>query len=738
MTPIDRAFRPVALLVALLLAGCGGQDEPPAAPAQLEGELHLLSLVRLQGFAEAVPCNPQAASPLAAAVAARDQLASAGRTAALLLVGDTLVRGGDVPGYKPRDLAVRARADVVLQALAAARPAAWVPGPTDLAGDGFDALLERCVALDLPVLLSNVLAPAHPQLRSYVVLQAGTVKVGLLGLLPPRVADLEANAQDADGEEHLSPLELPGASIVPPREAVERLAAELRTRHGVHFVIALSNLSGKANGKLAGTPGLDILLGSSEAKARADRVFVQDDTATLNVLPGGDELGHTLLRIVGGDMHLQDIAPSHLLPEQIAHDEAELAELRARHGTDDIDELARLVQPGHEDNFKRRVALIDENREFLEIYGAWTGSAIDHYAEPSVRGAPGAIEAVLAGQGAAIEAAFATASLKPLPPAVENATIPQPAACVACHAAQVSHWQRTSHARAFETLRERLRQRDPSCLKCHAAGFDEPLGWIDPRHEAPLGGVTCWSCHATAAQHATKPRQVVDPAVTGATQSGQMACEQCHTQTRSPGFDRGQVLADIACPPMSNDEPALLLARQAALDQIAQRRARGLAEERDDYLEARALLGLGRRAEAFPRLERVVEANTADTPLALEIARLCDEYGASDRALEFMRRYLRGQTGDVAANWMYADLLLHARDEAARDPAQAARHLELLLPADPSADSSKPNIELRCLQLEALFSSNQGQAGGRLLETLLRDHADDARLLELKERLLQR
>jgi len=733
-----RALPPAVLLLALLVPACGTEAPPAEAPAGIAGELHLLTLVRLQGQADAVPCDPQAASPLAAAVATRDRLQADGHSAELLLVGDTLVGSNEVPGFKPRDVAVRARAEVVLQALAAARPAAWVPGPTDLAGDAFEPVLERCAELGVPVLLSNLIAPAHPHIKPYVVLQAGSLKVGLLGLLPPRVADLAGRAQDPEAEDKARSLELPGASLIPPKEAVERLAAELKARHGVHFVVALSNLGGKANGNLAGTPGLDILLGSTEAKARADRVFIQVGTATLNALPAGAELAHTMLRVVDGDLKLQDVAPAHLLPEQIARDEAELARLAARFGTDDVDELARRVQPGHEDNFRQRVALVAENKEFLEIYGEYAGSAIDHYAEPLVRGQPGPIESLLGGQGAAIEAAFAHAGLNPPPPPADDPTIPLPNACDACHPAQVAHWQGTAHARAHESLRERQRLRDPGCLRCHAAAFGEPLGWSDPRFDAPLGGVTCWSCHATGVQHATRPRRAVDPTVTGATQSGEMTCERCHDGQRSPGFDRGQVLAATACPPMNASEPALLLARQAALDHITQRRASGQGEDSDTYLEARALMGLGRQGEALPLLEAVVDANLNDTPLALGIARLCDEYGASAQALEFTHRYLRHQSGDLAANWMYANLLLNARDPAARDPAQAVRHLTLLLPADASAGDSADNLDLRCLQVEALHASGDAASAGDLLETLLLGHAEDARLLALRTRLTSR
>ena len=732
-------LRVFVLCAAASLGACGGKPAP-AAPAVVEGDLHLLVLNRLQGFAEAIPCDPDAIPPLAGAVQVRDELAAQGETVKLVLVGDTLQRSSDLPGIKPVDVAVRARADVILDALGAARPDAWVPGAADLLGEHFDTMLARCQTLGIPVLISNLAAPGHPEIKPWIVFQAGTLKVGCLGLLPPRITDAVAVAQGKDGDERLQKLEFPGASVLAPAETVERLAAELRTREGVQLVVAFSNLSGKGNSTLANeAAGLDFIIGSTENKAGADRVLVggpaDRQVAILNALPQGEELGHTRLRIVGGDMHMQDTSPAHTLPAQIAHDEAELADLIKRFGTSDIDALAKLAAPGDEAAFKRRVDLLSENRDALPSYARITGSIVDQQAEPFADPGPGGpIAEALARQGSAIQSAYETAGLKPPASPEGDTIISLPEACATCHPAQTDFWRNTAHAHAFDSLRAVERQRDPQCLACHAAGYDDRAGWVDPRYDGPLGGVTCWECHRTQAQHAVKPRQVVEPRFHGAATADEINCERCHSERRSPGFDREQSLPGMSCPPMRADEPQLLMAWQAALDQIAERRQAGSADERDDYLQGRALFGLHRKDEGLPLLDKVAAANTSDTSLAIEMARLLDRSGESRHALNQMRDYLRHQSGDQAANWTYADLLLHAADPAVRDPAQAAQHISLLLPADATA-SSHSYIELRCLQVEALFASGRADEGNRLLDVLLRDHGSDARLLALRDKL---
>jgi hypothetical protein len=453
-----------------------------------------------------------------------------------------------------------------------------------------------------------------------------------------------------------------------------------------------------------------------------------------SALAGGEEVGHTLLRLVGGSKAMKSLFQMHTLPADNERQRARLDSLIRQYGTSDTDELARLSSPGLEEAFKDKVDLLRENEAYVEELARYTGSAIDHYAEALQPLAPGSpVQAALAGQGAAILAAVSSPAFGALPVNEGTPTIPLASACESCHPAQTAFWRETPHARAMETLTAAKRQLDPSCLKCHAAGYGDPLGWIDPRLDAPLGPVSCWSCHRTSRQHADKPRQSVDPAVAGIASAVAMNCIGCHVDRRSPGFDRGKLLPLVACPPMRNDEPPLVLARQAALDQIDLRRSNGKDEPRDAYLRARALIGLG-RPEGWTELDRYAAENTTDVPLALEIARFADRHGKSAHALELLSAFRKHLPGDEGALYGHVDLLLHARDLSARNPALAVQFLSLVLPAD-ATNTPHDNLDLRCLQIEALIAADRKQEAAGLLDVLLRDHGRDNRLLNLGERL---
>src|SRR5262249_23965862 len=182
---------------------------------------------------------------------------------------------------------------------------------------------------------------------------------------------------------------------------------------------------------------------------------------------------------------------------------------------------------------------------------------------------------------------------------------------------------------------------------------------------------------------------------------------------------------------MRDDEPPIVLARQAALDQIEVRRGKGLADARDDYLQARALIGLGRH-EGWPQLDRYAAANTSDAALAVEIARFADRHGQSAHGLELLTAFRKNLPGDETALAAPVDLLPHAPAPAARTPALAVQLLGLVLPAD-ATNTPTANLELRCLQVEALIAAGREADAAGLLDVLLRDHGKDGRLLALGE-----
>jgi len=730
----------IASCFLLLVAACGPADAPSASGAAAgpmrEGTLEIISFNRLQGLGDAMPCNPDDIAVLPAAAELRDRLAAGGDTALLVAIGDSVNRSYKPLHGKAAELANITRCRTNLGALAAAKLDAYVPGHADLS-IGFDDLLERCEQAGIPVLLSNVVAPSHPNIRPWMVVQAGNLKVGLLGVIATKVADAEAELAEDAKKPEAREMTYPGASMLPVQETVARLVGELRSQQGVDLVVLFSNVAQKSNTHLTSVDGLNVIIGSVDSTFDADRIIIDKSTAIMSSASAGRQVGHTTLAVRGGNLQFADLSPAHPLVGQIASVERRLADYAVRFGTDDPAVLARLVAPGDEGGFLNMVSLLAENKEFLKLRENWKDSYIDHRAaELLPPRADHPVFAALEGQGAAIEAALAASNLKPVVLPEGRPLIPKPDDCRSCHAAQHAFWQGTAHSRAFEDLRPLQLTHDGSCLECHAAGFEDPSGWNDPRFDAPFGGVTCYQCHKAYSLHSASVRQVLDPLYVHSDPE-QMECFDCHVNRRSPDFDKDALIESVSCPPMRADEPALLLARQAALDVIRSRRAKGLAEPRDDYLEGRALVGLGAFEEGFVVLERHALANPDDARLRVDIARLMDKSGHSSGALELLRRFIQDHTGEPVTNLEYVTLLLEARDEAARDPQLALSHLGFLLPKD-SADSRKVALDFRVLMIDALFATGQAEKGLATINELSREHSTDPRLMARIARYVNR
>ena len=105
-------------------------------------------------------------------------------------------------------------------------------------------------------------------------------------------------------------------------------------------------------------------------------------------------------------------------------------------------------------------------------------------------------------------------------------------ACESCHSEIVQKWQTTDHAKAYNTLVNKSKQFDPSCLACHTTRFEQPDGFSMKQQQMELVNVQCESCHGNAKDHLAemKPIPVPDPKVE--------VCVKCHTKDRCPEFEK--------------------------------------------------------------------------------------------------------------------------------------------------------------------------------------------------------
>ncbi|MCI0642913.1 MAG: hypothetical protein L0Y72_06045 [Gemmataceae bacterium] len=93
--------------------------------------------------------------------------------------------------------------------------------------------------------------------------------------------------------------------------------------------------------------------------------------------------------------------------------------------------------------------------------------------------------------------------------------------CASCHKHATKVWKESAHSHAFDALvkakNPRQREFDGECVKCHTIGFDYLKGYNDPQgaaandmplkeHNELLRHVGCESCHGPGSEHAAKSR----------------------------------------------------------------------------------------------------------------------------------------------------------------------------------------------------------------------------------------
>jgi hypothetical protein len=104
------------------------------------------------------------------------------------------------------------------------------------------------------------------------------------------------------------------------------------------------------------------------------------------------------------------------------------------------------------------------------------------------------------------------------------------AKCAECHQLFEESWEKTRHARAFDSLEQVGKSNDPDCIICHAVGFGEEGGFYSIDTTPELANVQCEECHGLDKEHLSDfsgPMKVITEAV----------CMKCHTRDNSPDFN---------------------------------------------------------------------------------------------------------------------------------------------------------------------------------------------------------
>ena len=142
---------------------------------------------------------------------------------------------------------------------------------------------------------------------------------------------------------------------------------------------------------------------------------------------------------------------------------------------------------------------------------------------------PSPIKAILAEYEAKLANQFENERLRLLK-SRENGGFVGALACKACHPQAYAAWQNSRHYKAYETLKEKGKDKNPNCVGCHVVGYREPGGFIAIADTPKLAGVQCENCHGPRKDHVSNPIKHKGVKVS------KESCESCHHPPHSGSF----------------------------------------------------------------------------------------------------------------------------------------------------------------------------------------------------------
>lgn len=128
--------------------------------------------------------------------------------------------------------------------------------------------------------------------------------------------------------------------------------------------------------------------------------------------------------------------------------------------------------------------------------------------------------------------------------------------CARCHVQEQAFWEKTEHATAVETLEERNKLFDQSCIGCHVVGYEKPGGSVIGKlhYEAKLGDRTieknledvgCENCHGPGSEHVQAPIDASGNPQHIKRDPVESDCMECHVPEHSPKFNFDAYVKDI-------------------------------------------------------------------------------------------------------------------------------------------------------------------------------------------------
>ncbi len=518
-----------AVLLVLVLTGSGGscsegRHEPttPSVPDVQAASLgtpalRVVALTDLKGYLEPCGCTSHPLGGIDRLAARMTAIRSDGVPTVFVAAGN-LFYDADRHGVDAAMAATQEewRAQTVADGLTRIGLAAAAPGPGDLR-EGPATLAALAARAHFPLLAAgaSVAAPegSPPVVRDHVVIEAGPLHVGIVGL-----ADWTAS----EG------VTVPADAAAALTQAVAAARAE-----GAQVVIALVDGTRRDARRYAGSiAGIDLVVAGGLEEDAAHPPAIN---GAIVAAAGQQGQGIDVIELYGiaseGDW---TDASTWSRTEERDRNVREANALRAR-----IAEWEHDGTTSAEDLAAQRERLAGMEREAVnaarapDVHGRAFVASYVPLSDDSPRDRD--VQALLDGYSQRVNEhnRVALASVLPPPVADGQASYVGSERCGSCHAEAHTWWLTTLHGHAYQTLVDVHKEYNLSCVGCHVTGYNRPGGSTVAHvgEHGELQNVGCENCHGPGSLHSDDP--------TGghiAADMGEDTCLRCHTPEHSDRF----------------------------------------------------------------------------------------------------------------------------------------------------------------------------------------------------------
>lgn len=577
---------------------------------------------------------------------------------------------------------------------------AILPGLKDLV-PGVGRYKDLFGNLGVPLVCSNLVHEhdQKPVFSPFIVLEIEGVRIGVTGLITNKI--VKAHSKDDSIPEGammkmdvgevpaIDSFEEKGYDILEPLKAAESVLSELQGQ-GTDFNVVLSGLGMKINKKILENTTADFVIGNDSCRKNE------------SISSGGNVCAYTenLASMIGKmDFHFQgdpsapygDRSRLESLHADKDREDAKIKSYIEQYQAKDLADLEEKAKGTlNHKRIKKCSANIDEIvKEIERLTGECkTNYFINRYLP--IRGFVGAesggagriwntyldeLSTVMSGREESIKENLIRNGASLL-------SMVDPQACGECHTEQLSFWEKTAHASAFESVLEMSCDYHPECFRCHSSGFGCENGFYVLPPPDVFQSVNCEACHGALNDHVENFMRPLT--FTNISNQHHLAklCRACHDKKHAPDFDMKEDLFRVACPKIDYKSFALreqLMRRDAELEGI--KAEKGFLKPVELYLDQvriKEILGAD-TVERAALLQQGLDVDPYNESILFSLNLMLLKEARYAEALANLERYVSKNQTDIRANLEIMRLLILVPDEEARNPALGKKYCQWFL-----------------------------------------------------------